>query len=51
MTAEAAWDEHAGKYKVYTDYAREMAGDDLGYRFTFDAEDGEQICVQMGVRS
>ena len=49
MTAEAEWDEHAGKYKVYTDYAREMAGDDLGYRFTFDAEDGEQICVQMGV--
>lgn len=49
MTAEVAWDEHAGKYKVYTDYAREMAGDDLGYRFTFDAEDGEQICVQMGV--
>ena len=49
MTAEAAWDEHAGKYKVYTDYAREMAGDDLGYRFTYDAEDGEQICVQMGV--
>lgn len=49
MTAEAAWDEHAGKYKVYTDYAREMAGDNLGYRFTFDAEDGEQICVQMGV--
>ena len=49
MTAEAAWDEHAGKYKVYTDYAREMAGDDLGYRFTFDAEDGEQVCVQMGV--
>ena len=49
MTAEAAWDEHAGKYKVYTDYAREMAGDNLGYRFTYDAEDGEQICVQMGV--
>lgn len=49
MTAEAEWDEYAGKYKVYTDYAREMAGDDLGYRFTFDAEDGEQICVQMGV--
>lgn len=49
MTAEAEWDEYAGKYKVYTDYAREMAGDDLGYRFTFDAEDGEQICVQIGV--
>lgn len=49
MTAEAAWDEHAGKYKVYTDYAREMAGDNLGYRFTYDAEEGEQICVQMGV--
>lgn len=49
MTTEAAWDEHAGKYKVYTDYAREMAGDNLGYRFTYDAEDGEQICVQMGV--
>ena len=49
MTAEAEWDEYAGKYKVYTDYAREMAGDNLGYRFTYDAEDGEQICVQMGV--
>ena len=50
MTAEAAWDSDAGKYKLYTKYERELAGDDIGYVFTFkDLGEGEQICVRMGV--
>ena len=50
MTAEAAWDSDQGKYKLYTRYAREVAGDDIGYWFRFDGlSAGEQILVQMGV--
>ncbi len=50
MTAEAAWDKDQGRYKIYTDYARHLAGDDIGYWFTYDhVEEGEQILVQMGV--
>lgn len=50
MTAEAAWDSDAGKYKIYTKYGRELAGDQIGYWFTFaDVAAGEQIQVQMGV--
>ena len=46
---EAEWTPDNGKYKIYTDYARELAGDDIGYWFSFDTEEGEQIEVQMGV--
>lgn len=46
---EAEWTPDNGKYKLYTRYGRDMAGDDIGYWFTFDAEEGEQIEVQMGV--
>ncbi len=50
MGAEAAWDQDAGKYKIYTSYSREMSGDDIGYWFHFDGlRPGEQIMVQMGV--
>jgi len=50
MTAEAQWDADAGKYKLYTNYNREMAGDDIGYWFTFeDVKEGEEIMVQIGV--
>lgn len=49
MTAEAAWDPDAGKYKLYTRYGGEIAGDDLGCYFSWDVAEGEQICVQMGV--
>ena len=50
MTAEAAWDADAGKYKIYKAYARELSGDDIGYWFHFDnLKAGEQIQVQMGV--
>ena len=50
MTAEAAWDPDAGKYKLYTSYSRELSGDDIGYWFHFeDLKPGEQICLQIAV--
>lgn len=49
MTAEAAWDDTAGKYKLYTGYRRDISGDDIGAWFDFDTTDGEQITVSMGV--
>ncbi len=47
---EAEWDIHDGEYKLYTNYGREMAGDDIGYYFTFDnlAQD-EIVELRMGV--
>ncbi len=49
MQAEAAWDAYAGKYKVYTEYSGDMAGDDIGCWFSFDLSEGESVCVQVGV--
>ena len=50
MTAEAAWDADAGKYKIYTAYSRELAGDDIGYWFHFDQlKQGEKVQLQVGV--
>ena len=50
MTAEAAWDSDQGRHKLYTNYAREIAGDDIGFWFTYDnVNEGDQILVQVGV--
>lgn len=46
---EAEWSKDNGRYKLYTNYAKELAGDDIGAYFTFDTEQGESIEVQMGV--
>ncbi|MBM6757167.1 glycoside hydrolase family 92 protein [Bacteroides mediterraneensis] len=46
---EAEWDQDNGKYKLYTQYDRDLAGDDIGAWFTFDTEDNEQIEVAVGV--
>ncbi len=46
---EAEWDPDQGKYKLYTRYGKEIAGDDIGTYFSFDTEEGEQVEVQMGV--
>jgi predicted alpha-1,2-mannosidase len=46
---EAEWDKDQGKYKLYTKYNKEIAGDDIGVWFTFDTQEGEQIEVAMGV--
>lgn len=49
MTAEAEWDQHAGRYKVYTKYGREIAGDDIGAYFTYETSEGEMIEVRLAV--
>ena len=50
MTAEAAWDADAGKYKLYPGYARELSGDDIGYWFHYDSlAPDEEVLVQVGV--
>lgn len=49
MTAEAEWEAYAGKIKPYPDYLRVLSGDDIGAYYTFEAKEGEQIEVQIGV--
>lgn len=50
MTAEAAWDADAGRYKLYETYARELSGDDIGYWFRYEnLRQGETVQVQVGV--
>lgn len=46
---EAAWTEDDGTYKIYKKYGREIAGDNIGYWFSFETEAGEQVELQMGV--
>ena len=46
---EAEWDIHSGKYKLYTKYGRDLAGDDIGAYFTYNVSEGETIEVQIGV--
>lgn len=47
---EAEWTPDNGKYKLYIEYGRELAGDDVGYWFSFDdLAAGEQIEVRMGI--
>lgn len=46
---EGEWDPDNGRYKLYTRYRKEIAGDDIGAYLTFNTEEGEQIEVQMGV--
>ena len=47
---EAEWTPDHGRYKLYTEYGRELSGDDVGYWFSFDnLTAGEQIEVRMGI--
>lgn len=47
---EAEWTPDNGRYKLYTEYGRELSGDDVGYWFSFDdLSDGERIEVRMGI--
>ncbi|MBR2637299.1 MAG: GH92 family glycosyl hydrolase [Bacteroidaceae bacterium] len=47
---EAEWTVDDGEYKLYTNYNREISGDDIGFWFTYDdLKEGEQIIVRMGV--
>lgn len=47
---EAEWTPDDGTYKLYENYYREVAGDNIGYRFCYEGlKEGEQITVHMGV--
>jgi predicted alpha-1,2-mannosidase len=47
---EAAWTPDNGTYKLYTNYGRELSGNDIGYWWTYnDLKPGEQIEVRIGV--
>ena len=46
---ESSWTADDGTYKVYKKYGREIAGDDIGYWFSFETTEGEQVELQMGV--
>ena len=47
---EAEWTPDNGTYKIYTQYGRELSGDDIGYFFSYDnLTPGEQVEVRMGV--
>ena len=46
---EGAWTEDDGTYKIYKKYGREIAGNDIGYFFSFETAEGEQVELQMGV--
>lgn len=43
------WDVYSGKYKIYSNYGRDMAGNDIGYFMQYDLQEGEQVEVQVGV--
>lgn len=46
---EAEWDKDDGNYKLYTQYGKDIAGDDVGVWFSYDMQPGEQVEVRMGV--
>lgn len=46
---ETMWCADDGTYKIYRKYGREIAGDDIGYWWSFQTEEGEQVELQMGV--
>lgn len=47
---EGAWCPDDGTYKLYENYYREMAGNDIGYHFSYEGlAEGEQIEVSIGV--
>ena len=46
---EAEWDKDNGRYKLYTNYTKEIAGDDVGVYLNFDSHGNEPVVVRMGV--
>lgn len=47
---EAAWCPDDGTYKLYPGYGKEIAGDNVGYYFSFDGlGEDEEITVHVGV--
>lgn len=46
---KAQWDSDHGRYKIYDNYHKDIAGDDVGAWFSFDVQSDEQIEVRIGV--
>lgn len=47
---EAEWTVDDGTYKLYTEYGRDLSGDDIGYWWSYrDLKPGEQIEVRVGI--
>lgn len=46
---KSQWDKDNGRYKLYENYNRELAGNEVGYYFSYNCREGEQIEVRMGV--
>lgn len=47
---ESTWSPDDGTYKLYKNYHREVAGDNIGYYFSYDSlDENDEIIVQMGV--
>lgn len=49
LGAQAQWDSTSGKYKLYKNYSKAFAGDDIGIYLNYDTKKDEQIEVQIGV--
>lgn len=43
------WSRFSGQYKLYDRYKREIAGDEIGVAFSFNASQGEQVEVSVGI--
>jgi predicted alpha-1,2-mannosidase len=43
------WSPTSGKYKIYNNYYRELAGDQIGAWYTFDTQEGETIEAKVGI--
>ena len=43
------WSKTSGKYKHYSSYFKEIAGDDIGAYFSWNTTEGEQIEVRVGI--
>lgn len=43
------WNHEGGTYKYYDGYRRDMGGDHIGAYWTYDATEGEQVEVSIGV--
>ena len=46
---KAQWDPDHGRYKIYEDYYKDIAGDDVGAWFSFDMQSDETVEVLIGV--
>lgn len=44
-----SWDATSGTFKIYNNYFKEMAGENIGAWYSFNTEEGEQIEVKIGV--